>query len=569
MARLAMNRSSLRALEAERVEIVAQLLRHPDLVPLPARSGRGRSRVRDLSVEDLVVEEVRTFLCLSAVDADRLVDSTVMLTTRLPRTWAALRAGDLDFKRASMICGHVRKVTDHHYRQARRRGLSPVEAEAVAAETGARIEDMILGRAPSMMPHEILKAVIGAVIVVDPQFAADERKRAHRGRYVSHRTNPGEGTGDLFAHLPAAEALAMYTALDGYARQFRDAGDPRSLDELRADVLMSFFFDKLNRPQATDRDADGNRNGDTVGDGGGRDTSPDMSDSDGTRGDSDTDDSRHANIGGTETDAWGDDTPEGPTGARTTAAGECPTCGHHPATGGTSSEAAFGLGPHAHDTRGARGMWQQFPRPAGTGLKAHVLVTIDYATLRRLNDDPAELAGHGPIDADYARALAFSPDSTWRRLVIDPVHGQLLDYGRTTYRPPAALDDHVRARDHTCRTPGCTVPATRCDLDHVVAYPAGATADTNLGAKCRHDHRLKHEGRWRHEVSTDPCHPPHTIVLTSPTGRQYVTHAHTFIRPGGSQSHRATDRVERDPWRRSSDGRTPDGSRPDTDEIPF
>jgi len=34
-----------------------------------------------------------------------------------------------------------------------------------------------------------------------------------------------------------------------------------------------------------------------------------------------------------------------------------------------------------------------------------------------VGDDPAELVGHGPIDADLARTLA--QDATWRRLLTD------------------------------------------------------------------------------------------------------------------------------------------------------
>jgi hypothetical protein len=108
-------------------------------------------------------------------------------------------------------------------------------------------------------------------------------------------------------------------------------------------------------------------------------------------------------------------------------------------------------------------------------------------TLLGLNDEPAELDGHGPITAATVRDLAFAAGSTWRRLVTDPVSGYLLDYGRTTYRPPVALADHVRARDVTCRTPNCTRPASKCDLDHVISWPAGTTSESNLSTQCDHD----------------------------------------------------------------------------------
>src|SRR5262249_49255302 len=85
-----------------------------------------------------------------------------------------------------------------------------------------------------------------------------------------------------------------------------------------------------------------------------------------------------------------------------------------------------------------------------------VQVTVALTTLMGLDEQPAELAGYGPIPAPVARELAG--DGTWRRLVTDPLSGQLLDYGRTTYRPPAGLADFVRARDQRCIFPRCTRP---------------------------------------------------------------------------------------------------------------
>jgi hypothetical protein len=166
-----------------------------------------------------------------------------------------------------------------------------------------------------------------------------------------------------------------------------------------------------------------------------------------------------------------------------------------------------------------------------SGIRAQVQIVVSLETLLGLDDEPAELAGHGPVTAATARDLAFGLGSTWRRLVTDPVTGYLLDYGRKTYRPPAALADHVRARDLTCRTPNCLRPATKCDLDHVISWPAGATSEQNLQAKCDLDHRLKHEGRWRHQMSTDPEHPPGTVVMVSPTGHVYLSHQHSYLDP--------------------------------------
>ncbi len=157
------------------------------------------------------------------------------------------------------------------------------------------------------------------------------------------------------------------------------------------------------------------------------------------------------------------------------------------------------------------------------------MVTLD--TLLGISEEPGDLIGHGPITANTARDLALASGSTWTRLIVDPVNGYLLDYGRTKYRPPVALADHVRARDYTCRTPNCDRPAAKSDLDHIIPWPAGATSENNLGCACDRDHRMKHQGKWTHRLSTDPDHPERTLILTSPTGQVYISYPHSYLEP--------------------------------------
>ncbi|WP_246065796.1 HNH endonuclease signature motif containing protein [Geodermatophilus aquaeductus] len=83
------------------------------------------------------------------------------------------------------------------------------------------------------------------------------------------------------------------------------------------------------------------------------------------------------------------------------------------------------------------------------------------------------------------------------------------------YRPGAALDRHVRARDRRCRFPGCRrrVPRTG-ELDHAVAWPAGPTSAANLTGYCTGHHRGKHQAPgWRHTLA-----PNGTLTVTTPSG---------------------------------------------------
>ncbi|NED96128.1 DUF222 domain-containing protein [Phytoactinopolyspora alkaliphila] len=94
-------------------------------------------------------------------------------------------------------------------------------------------------------------------------------------------------------------------------------------------------------------------------------------------------------------------------------------------------------------------------------------------------DGVAYLHGYGPVTAHAARRVAT--EATLRRLLTDHTHGQVLEYGRSTYTPPQELADYVIARDVTCRFPTCHQPARHGDIDH--KHPLGNR---------RHHRRLQH-----------------------------------------------------------------------------
>jgi hypothetical protein len=152
-----------------------------------------------------------------------------------------------------------------------------------------------------------------------------------------------------------------------------------------------------------------------------------------------------------------------------------------------------------------------------------VQVTVALSTLLGLDAQPGELDGHGPIPAEQARHLAADSSGTWRRLVTDEL-GRLVDYGRTTYRPPADLERHIIARDRTCRFPSCNRRACTCELDHIIAWKSGGpTNDANMAALCCRHHHVKHDHGWPLKRLPDG-----SIEWTSPTGHTYLVAANTY-----------------------------------------
>ena len=165
-------------------------------------------------------------------------------------------------------------------------------------------------------------------------------------------------------------------------------------------------------------------------------------------------------------------------------------------------------------------------------MRTEVRVTIAWDVLAGFSDRPGELEGHGPIPADAARRLAGDPKAWWRRLLTDPVTGTAAHLDARRYRPPAQMADFVRSRDMTCAAPGCRVPASRCDLDHVAPFehhrPGGGTGPTRadkLKPACRRHHLIKTHGQWSAELGPDPDGGTAPVTIwTSPSGH------HWFVR---------------------------------------
>ena len=116
-------------------------------------------------------------------------------------------------------------------------------------------------------------------------------------------------------------------------------------------------------------------------------------------------------------------------------------------------------------------------------------------------------------------AILADPDTIIRLGTANPHTGAVEQLDEQTYRPGAKLARLVRARDGTCRYPGCATPAARCDLDHVIAYPAGPTSAANLQTLCRVHHGFKHHGGW-----TVTMTPDGVCTWTAPNGRSHTTH---------------------------------------------
>ncbi|WP_295854054.1 HNH endonuclease signature motif containing protein [uncultured Microbacterium sp.] len=152
-------------------------------------------------------------------------------------------------------------------------------------------------------------------------------------------------------------------------------------------------------------------------------------------------------------------------------------------------------------------------------IRARVQVVVPALTIldpTAENHDPAELIGHGPLDAATARGLAEATALPWDRVITHPITGAVLH--TDTYHRTTAIDRYLRARDRRCRWPGCTVPAIRCEVDHTRDHALGGpTHVANLAHLCQRHHTQKQFTRW-----TVKQLPGGILQWTSPTGRTYT-----------------------------------------------
>ena len=117
--------------------------------------------------------------------------------------------------------------------------------------------------------------------------------------------------------------------------------------------------------------------------------------------------------------------------------------------------------------------------------------------------------GAGWINLNHAPT-----DNTFiRRLNADEVD---------SYIPDADIRAYTQGRDATCRWLGCTIPATRCQLDHRIEYhQGGPTSPDNLVNLCQHHHNIKTDRRVHYILD----HITGTIAWLHRDGTYQLDHA--------------------------------------------
>ena len=172
-------------------------------------------------IDDMASAEVRAALTLTRRAADMVVNLAYEFRVRLPAVWAALNEGRIDLAKARVICDQ----TGH-----------------LDVETSRRVADRALERAAAQTTGQLAARLRRLCIAVDP----DSAKERYEARLVDRKLvvqATEDGTANLFAFdLPAAEANLAFRRIDRLAKAAKTADDPRTIDQVRADVLLDLLI---------------------------------------------------------------------------------------------------------------------------------------------------------------------------------------------------------------------------------------------------------------------------------------------------------------------------------------
>jgi hypothetical protein len=422
--------------------------------------------------DEFAADELRVLLAEFRAAAERMIDRAQSLAQRLPGTMAQYRSGKLRQSKVTIIVDVTAPLDDEESRAA---------------------EEQVLGRAHRLTPGGLRDAAARAVMDVAPDKARKRREAAAKDARVERWAEDSGNAALMGRELPPAEVLAADQRITAWARELRKGGLDGDMDVLRARAYLDLLLDKDSRPQPDGRPAQ-----EDVAPGGfavrGNLTVP-LADLIGAA-------DRPGQMSGIgPIDPWlARDLAI--TAARNPRTSWCVT-----ATGEHGHAVKHGCARPEPKSRARRRKREKPGRPAaardGPG----------FSFTREKRDGPPGGSGTWRL-----RTPGLGPD-----LIVELHSLSIQDcdhrFEASGHDPGGKLRHLAQIRHATCASPVCRRPASQCDFEHNVPYEdGGRTCLCNGGPKCRHDHRLKQQPRWKVDQLPDG-----TFRWTTPSGRDYIT----------------------------------------------
>src|SRR3954469_20755803 len=148
-------------------------------------------------IGEFFTAELSAILDLGRGTADLKLARALTWSQRLPGTFAALRSGELDERRACALAD---------------------ELMSTAAGIAEQVEAALLGEAGDLSVYKLRDRAAELVLALDADAADARRKEAQRSGYVQVYPSPIAGRSTLAADLPTEESVACFDVVDQLAR---------------------------------------------------------------------------------------------------------------------------------------------------------------------------------------------------------------------------------------------------------------------------------------------------------------------------------------------------------------
>ncbi|MGY1858353.1 DUF222 domain-containing protein [Modestobacter sp. SYSU DS0290] len=223
LQRVQQRRARDAAYEAELILALAAD-RPPSADPAPDHPGARRAgwtaQPGEGEVSEFFTAELATVLNLGRGTAAIRLTRALTWQRKLPATFAALRAGELDERRAQQLADALKSTP---------------------AEVAARVEERVLGEVSDLSVSAVKKRATELMLRFDATAAEEARAEAEKTADVHLYPSAADGRAVLAADLPADEAAECADQLDQLARMLKADGDDRPIGALRAQALSALI----------------------------------------------------------------------------------------------------------------------------------------------------------------------------------------------------------------------------------------------------------------------------------------------------------------------------------------
>ncbi len=179
-----------------------------------------------------MVDEIRVALSLTRRTANVELGYALDLCRRLPEVWEALASGEIDVRKAKVVSD---------------------ETITLEGETARRVARQALEKAPRYTTGQLRAHLRRLAAEADPDSLREQYEHGLEDRRITIDANP-DGTGNLCGwNLPAHRVAQARDRIQQIARSLKTAEEPRTLDQLRADIFLDLLCGTQDNDTSTPR----------------------------------------------------------------------------------------------------------------------------------------------------------------------------------------------------------------------------------------------------------------------------------------------------------------------------